>query len=46
MIMNLKKGDYDISDVDRELASIISTLDRGAVYKRLILHTLSSKRLY
>lgn len=43
----LEEGDYDITDVDMELASIIPTpLDMGAVYKRLIIHTLSSKEDY
>ena len=40
----LKDGNYDITDVDNELAPIIPTpLDMGAVYKRLIINTLSSK---
>ena len=43
----LENGDYDITSVDRELASIIPTpLDMGAVYQRLIINTLSSKEDY
>lgn len=43
----LEKGNYDIADVDSELASIIPTpMDMGAVYQRLILNTLSSKEDY
>lgn len=43
----LKKGDFDITDVDPELARIIPTeLDMGAVYQRLIEDTLSSKEDY
>ena len=41
---NLKKGDFDITAVDKELAEIIpSPLDLGAVYQRLIRDTLTSK---
>ena len=40
----LKNGDYDITAVDKEMASIIpSPLDMGAVYQRLIRDTLTSK---
>lgn len=36
-------GDFDITDVNRDLATVIPTaLDMGAVYCRLILHTMSS----
>ena len=43
----LENGDYDITAVDRELASIIPTpIDMGAVYQRLIINTLSSKEDY
>ena len=43
----LENGNYDITSVDKELASIIPTpLDMGAVYQRLIVHTLSSKEDY
>ena len=43
----LENGDYDISIVDKELATIIPTpLDMGAVYQRLIVNTLSSKEDY
>lgn len=43
----LEKGDFDITDVDLELAEIIPTeLDMGAVYQRLIVDTLSSKEDY
>ena len=38
---HLQEGDYDITDVDRELAEIIPTpLEMGKVYKRLIIDTL------
>lgn len=38
---HLREGDYDITDVDRELAEIIPTpLEMGKVYKRLIIDTL------
>lgn len=41
---NLETGDFDITDVDPNLASIIpDPLDMGAVYCRLILQTLSSE---
>ena len=40
-------GNYDITDVDNELATIMpSPLDMGAVYQRLIINTLSSKEDY
>ena len=43
----LENGNYDITDVDKELATIIPTpLDMGAVYQRLIINTLSSKEDY
>lgn len=43
----LENGDYDITLVDTELATIIPTpLDMGAVYQRLIVNTLSSKEDY
>ena len=43
----LENGNYDITDVDSELATIIPTpLDMGAVYQRLIINTLSSKEDY
>ena len=38
---HLQEVDYDITDVDRELAEIIPTpLEMGKVYKRLIIDTL------
>ena len=41
---DLNNGDYDITEVDKEMASIIpSPLDMGAVYQRLIIDTLTSK---
>jgi hypothetical protein len=44
---SLKEGNFDITAVDKELASIIPTeLDMGAVYQRLIIDTLSSKEDY
>ena len=43
----LEEGNFDITDVDPELAGVIPTeLDMGAVYKRLIVDTLSSKEDY
>lgn len=43
----LENGDYDITDVDRELAEVIpSQLDMGAVYQRLIRDTMSSDENY
>ena len=43
----IENGDYDITIVDTELATIIPTpLDMGAVYQRLIVNTLSSKEDY
>lgn len=40
----LKEGNYDVTDVDKELAGIIpSPLDMGAVYQRLIRDTMTSK---
>ena len=44
---NLLEGYFDITSVDKELASIIpSSLDMGAVYQRLIEDTMSSKENY
>lgn len=44
---SLEEGNFDITDVDPELAGIIpSELDMGAVYQRLIEDTLSSKENY
>lgn len=44
---NLVQGDFDITDVDRELATIIPTpTQMGKVYKRLILHTLGRDEDY
>lgn len=41
---HLETGDFDITDVDPDLVSIIpDPLDMGAVYCRLILQTLSSE---
>lgn len=41
---DLKKGDFDITAVDKELAEITpSPLDMGAVYQRLIRDTLTTK---
>ncbi len=41
---DLNNGDYDITEVDKEMASIIpSPLDMGAVYQRLIIDTLTSR---
>ena len=43
----LENGNYDITSVDKKLASHIPTpLDMGAVYKRLIIDTLTSKEDY
>ena len=43
----LQNGNFDITSVDKKLASIIPTpLDMGAVYQRLIINTLSSKEDY
>ena len=43
----LENGNYDITSVNKQLASIIPTpLDMGAVYQRLIINTLSSKEDY
>lgn len=43
----LENGIFDITAVDRELASVIpSALDMGAVYMRLIRDTISSKENY
>jgi len=44
---NLKAGDFDITDIDRDLAQRIPTaLEMGSVYKRLILDTMTSKENY
>ena len=44
---NLQNGDYDITDVDTELATVIPTpLEMGEVYQRLIVDTMSSKENY
>ena len=44
---NLKESNFDITDVDKELASVVpSPLDMGAVYYRLIRDTMSSKEDY
>ena len=43
----LKHGDFDITDVDRELAEIIPTATQmGKVYTRLILQTLDGAEDY
>lgn len=44
---NLKPGDFDITEVDKELATIIpSPLEMGEVYQRLIADTMSTKEDY
>ena len=44
---NLKAGDFDITNIDRDLAERIPTaLEMGSVYKRLILDTMTSKENY
>ena len=44
---NLQSGNYDITDVDKELASIIPTpLEMGEVYQRLITDTMAAKEDY
>lgn len=44
---DLKSSDYDITDVDKELAKIIPTpLEMGEVYQRLIIDTMTSKENY
>ena len=44
---DLKAGDFDITDIDRDLAERIPTaLEMGSVYKRLILDTMTSKENY
>ena len=44
---NLEHGDFDITDVDRDLAEIIPTpTQMGKVYTRLILQTLDSNEDY
>ncbi len=43
----LKRGSFDIEDVDKDLAQVIpSALDMGDVYRRLIVDTMSSKENY
>ena len=43
----LQNGDYDITDVDKELATIIPTpLEMGEVYQRVITDTMTSKEDY
>ncbi len=44
---NLKCGNYDVTDVDKDLVTIIPTpLDIGAVYQRLIRDTMTSQEDY
>ncbi len=44
---DLQDGNFDITDVNKELATIIpSPLDMGAVYQRLIRDTLTTKEDY
>ena len=44
---NLENGDFDITDVDRELATVIpGPLDIGNVYQRLIIDTLTTEEDY
>ncbi len=44
---SLTEGDFDITDVDPELAEIIpSALEMGDVYQRLIVDTMDSKENY
>lgn len=44
---NLQRGDFDITDVDRELAEIIPTpTQMGKVYTRLIMQTLEKNEDY
>lgn len=44
---NLNESSFDITDVDKEIATIIpSPLDMGDVYQRLIRNTMSSKENY
>ena len=44
---DLKQGNYDITNVDKDIAEIIpSPIDMGAVYQRLIRDTMSSKENY
>lgn len=43
----LQRGDYDVTAVDKELATIIPTpLEMGEVYQRLIMDTMVSKENY
>ncbi len=44
---HLKDGDFDITDIDKELASVVpSPLDMGEVYQRLIVDTLTEGEDY
>lgn len=44
---NLKNSNYDITAVEKDLATIIpSPLEMGEVYQRLIMDTLASKENY
>ena len=44
---NLQSSDYDITDVDKNLATVIPTaVDMGEVYQRLIVDTMASKEDY
>lgn len=44
---HLECGDYDVTDVDKDLAQIIpSSTQMGKVYQRLIVDTLSTKEDY
>lgn len=44
---NLENGDFDITDVNKELAERIPTaLEMGNVYQRLIIDTMNSKENY
>lgn len=44
---DLKAGDFDITDVDKDLAERIPTsLEMGKVYQRLIVDTMNSKEDY
>ena len=44
---DLKQGNYDITNVDKDIVEIIpSPIDMGAVYQRLIRDTMSSKEDY
>lgn len=44
---DLESGNYEITDVDKELATVIPTpLEMGAVYQRLIIDTMTSGEDY